>query len=483
MTEHRRPEPVLPRKMKPLATLPIFHNLDGKKVIIAGSGKGAFWKAELVAATGANIKFFIGDEIGSDYLAAFGTMPNVELVARNWEDKDFLGARLAIAESENEADAASFVEAAKKAGVLVNIIDKPEFCDFQFGAIINRSPLVISISTDGAAPALGQVLRGRLEAMLPAGLANWVKMAALWRPILKKRGLEFSQRRAFWHRFAQKALLEPENTPTQSDFDELLNQQKPINGKVVLVGAGPGDAELLTLKAVRALQNAEVILFDDLVSQDVLDFARREAQFIAVGKRGNRPSTRQSDICDLLVEHAKAGKNVVRIKGGDPLIFGRATEEIDACHNAGIEISIIPGISAAQGAAAALGISLTDRIFAQRVQFVTGSGKNGGLPPEIDWQAIASKDTTTIVYMPRRTIAEFVQNAMKAGLAEGTAAAIIIDASRETQKIYFSKLDQVVQQFARIECEGPELLMIGGVLANVKRKSDAQSKDLYEQAV
>ena len=466
MNEPRKPMPVSPRKMKPLATLPIFHNLENKLVIIAGSGKGAFWKAELVAATGAFVKYYIGEVIEAEQRAAFSDMANIELFERNWRSGDLVGARLAIAESQSEADAKEFVKAAKEAGVLVNIIDKPEFCDFQFGAIINRSPLVISVSTNGAAPALGQVLRGRLEAMLPAGLANWVKTAANWRPLIKEKEPEFNQRRAFWHRFAQKALLEPTKIPNQRDLDELLSSKKTMAGEVVLVGAGPGDAELLTLKAVRALQNAEVILFDDLVSQDVLDFARREAQFIAVGKRGSRPSTRQSDICSLLVEHAKAGKNVVRIKGGDPLVFGRATEEIMACHNAGIPISIVPGISAAQSAAAAIGVSLTDRLFAQRVQFVTGAGKNGGLPPEIDWAAIASKNTTSFIYMPRATIGEFVENAKAAGLNGETPAAIIIDASRESQKIIYSRVEGLAQAFAGLQCDGPELVMIGNVLEN-----------------
>jgi uroporphyrin-III C-methyltransferase/precorrin-2 dehydrogenase/sirohydrochlorin ferrochelatase len=468
MTIGRAPETIYARKMKPLATLPLFHKLMGRLVIVAGSGQSAIWKAELVAATGAKVRFFLGCEISEEHSKTFQHTSNVELFSRAWSATDFVGASLAIAQSESIQDAESFVEAAKAIGIPVNIIDKPDYCDFQFGAIVNRSPLVISVSTDGAAPALGQVLRGRFEAMLPAGIAHWATKAAQWRPTIKAREPEFRERRAFWHRFAQKALANPTKEPNEKDFEELLNSPKTIGGQVVLLGAGPGDAELLTLKAVRALQNADVILFDDLVTQEVLDFARREAQFIAVGKRGKRPSTNQNEICQLLIEHASAGKNVIRIKGGDPLVFGRATEEIMACREADIPITIIPGISAAQSAAAALGVSLTDRVFAQRVQFVTGAGKNGGLPPEIDWAAVASRDTTTFIYMPRGTIDDFVRNAKAAGLPSKTPSAIIIDATRGTQKIYLTCLEGLPAKFAEIEPDGPELVMIGHVLENAK---------------
>lgn len=468
MTNKRAPEHIAPAKMHKLATLPLFHNLMGKKVIVAGHGNGAIWKAELVAATGANVVLFLGSEITPEHERVFANLKNVTLLSRAWNEADLVSAHLAIAESIDLTDANAFVAASKAAGALVNIIDKPSLCDFQFGAIVNRSPLVIGISTNGAAPALGQTLRGRFEAMFPTGIAKWAQMAAQWRPIIKQKELEFGERRAFWHRFAQKALLEPTREPDEDDLAELLKPTPRLQGKVALVGAGPGDAELLTLKAVRALQNAEVILFDDLVTQDVLDFARREAQFIAVGKRGKRPSTAQEDICETLIMHARDGKYVVRIKGGDPLIFGRATEEIAACRAANIPITIIPGISAAQSAAAALGISLTDRVHAQRVQFVTGAGKKGGLPPQIDWKAIASDDTTTFVYMPRATITDFVKNAKMAGLSPQTPAAIIIDATRPEQKIHITNLDGLEREFSKFEADGPEIVMIGNVINNAQ---------------
>ncbi len=256
--------------------------------------------------------------------------------------------------------AAAFAAAARAVGVPVNVIDKPAFCDFAFGAIVNRSPLVIGISTDGAAPVFAQAIRAKLEALLPKGFADWAAAAARWRTAVKASGLSFSGRRKFWQLFTAHAVTNPESEPSQSDFERFVAEVKGLgaaveNGSVTLVGAGPGDPELLTLRAVRALQSADVILFDDLVSRDVLDFARREARKMLVGKTGFGPSCKQDDINALMVSLAKQGKRVVRLKGGDPLIFGRAGEEIAACKAANIAVEVVPGITAAQGAASRLG--------------------------------------------------------------------------------------------------------------------------------
>ena len=262
----------------------------------------------------------------------------------------------------------------------VNVIDKPAFCDFSFGAIVNRSPLVIGISTDGAAPVFAQAIRAKLEALLPKGFADWAAAAARWRGALKLAGLSFAARRKFWQLFTAHAVANPDRAPAQADFDSFVAEVKGLgaaveSGSVTLVGAGPGDPELLTLRAVRALQSADVILFDDLVSREVMDFARREARKMLVGKTGFGPSCTQEDINALMVSLAKQGKRVVRLKGGDPLIFGRAAEEIAACEAANIAVDVVPGITSVQGAAARLGIALTDRKKARRLQYVTGHAK------------------------------------------------------------------------------------------------------------
>jgi uroporphyrin-III C-methyltransferase/precorrin-2 dehydrogenase/sirohydrochlorin ferrochelatase len=234
-----------------------------------------------------------------------------------------------------------------------------------------------------------------------------------------------------------------------------------------LVGAGPGDPELLTLRAVRALQSADVILFDDLVSRGVLDFARREARKLLVGKTGFGPSCKQEDINALMVSLAKQGKRVVRLKGGDPLIFGRAGEELDACAANGIKAEIVPGISAAQGAAASLGLSLTDRKHSRRLQYITGHAQNGRLPSDIDWRALADPVTTTAIYMPVRTLETLVATALDNGLDPATPAAAIARATRPDQQVVHSAIAELPARLAEARLPGPVLVMLGATVGAV----------------
>jgi uroporphyrin-III C-methyltransferase/precorrin-2 dehydrogenase/sirohydrochlorin ferrochelatase len=234
-------------------------------------------------------------------------------------------------------------------------------------------------------------------------------------------------------------------------------------GSVVLVGAGPGDPELLTLKAVRALQNATVILYDDLVGPEILELARREARRVAVGKKGFGPSCSQAEICAMVVELAQAGETVVRLKGGDPLIFGRATEEIDACKAAGIAVTIVPGISAAQGAAAALGFSLTERKQARRIQFVTGHAADGRLPTDIDWTAMASDSVTTVLYMPRKTLAQFALKALAHGIDPSTPTVAIASATLPGQQVVGSTISAIAADAAELPAGAPVTVIIGWV--------------------
>ena len=238
------------------------------------------------------------------------------------------------------------------------------------------------------------------------------------------------------------------------------------NGSVTLVGAGPGDAELLTLRAVRALQSADVILFDDLVSRDVLDFARREARKMLVGKTGFGPSCKQEDINALMVSLARQGKRVVRLKGGDPLIFGRAAEEIAACEAASIAVDVVPGITAAQGAAAKLGLPLTDRKHARRLQYVTGHAHDGALPADLDWQSLADPATTTAIYMPIRTLAALVEKATAEGLDPRTPALAIARATRPDQAVVSAPIGELPARLAQADLPGPVLVMLGRVFGD-----------------
>lgn len=432
MNEHAR--------IAPLPNLPLFHKLEGRKAVVVGSSEGAAWKADLLEAAGAKV-----------------------LRLNYWTSEDLTDAAIAIADLTDRSEAVRFVEAAHEAGAVVNVIDQTDLCDVTFGTIVNRSPVVVAISTDGAAPMLGQSIRGRIESVLPLGLSAWAKAAKDWRPRLKQRIASFGDRRAFWQRFAGAAWDDPDREPTDVDFNALVIAQPKKKGRVTLVGAGPGDPELLTLKAVRALQSATFILYDHLVVADVLELARREAKRVPVGKSGHGRSCKQSDINAQMVELALAGENVVRLKGGDPMIFGRATEEIDACRAAGIDISVIPGISAAQGAAASLLTSLTERKHARRVQFVTGHGADGKLPADIDWISVADRKVTTVLYMPRKTLGEFVRKALAKGLDPATPAIAIASSTLPDEAHVAGTVTEIDELAADLPVGAPVAIIIGWV--------------------
>jgi uroporphyrin-III C-methyltransferase/precorrin-2 dehydrogenase/sirohydrochlorin ferrochelatase len=465
----RIPTEARPARMDSLARLPVFFALAGKRALVAGNTAGAAWKMELLSAAGAQVDIF-APAPGEDMLASL--TETMTLHRRRWTAQDFAGAAIAVGAFDDDTDAAAFAAAARVAGVPVNVIDRPAFCDFSFGAIVNRSPLVIGVSTDGAAPVFAQAVRAKLEAMLPKGFAAWAKAASVWRAAVQASGLSFAGRRSFWQRFTAQAMQAPHRAPAQADFDRFIADVTALgpaadHGSVTLVGAGPGDAELLTLRAVRALQSADVILFDDLVSAEVLDFARREARKMLVGKTGFGPSCKQEDINALMVSFAKQGKRVVRLKGGDPLIFARAGEELAACRDAGIAVEVVPGITAAQGAAARLALPLTGRGHARRLQYITAHARNGKLPDDIDWRALADAATTTAIYMPARTLAALVEKATAAGLDPQTPALAVARATRADQQTVAAPISELPSRLAQANLPGPLLVILGQVTGQV----------------
>ena len=481
MNEHRTPSEAKPARMGALARLPVFLSLGGKRAVLAGGNSAAAWKAELLSASGATVDVFAEESCEElVQLAAEPPLGAIRINARRWAPEDLTGAAVAVGAFEDDEGAAAFAAAARAAGVPVNVIDKPAFCDFSFGAIVNRSPLVIGISTDGAAPVFAQAIRAKLEALLPKGFAGWAAAAARWRGALKLTGLSFAARRRFWQIFTAHAVADPDRAPVQADFDSFVAEVKGLgaaveSGSVTLVGAGPGDPELLTLRAVRALQSADVILFDDLVSREVMDFARREARKMLVGKTGFGPSCTQEDINSLMVSLAKQGKRVVRLKGGDPLIFGRAAEEIAACEAANIAVDVVPGITSVQGAASRLGIALTDRKKARRLQYVTGHAKRGGLPADLDWKSLADPSTTTAVFMPTRTLTALADKAIAEGLDPRTPALAISRATRPDQAVVTATIAELPEQLAHAGLPGPVLVMIGNTVSSASGAASRRS--------
>ncbi|WEX89848.1 SAM-dependent methyltransferase [Sinorhizobium garamanticum] len=344
-----------PQRVAPLATLPLFWTLKNKRVVVAGGSDAAAWKAELLAACGAEVHLHAPRAELSDVFLGLmqrgAAHEDGRLVHHDefWHPGIFSGAAIAIADCGDDAEAEAFFNAARAAGVPVNVIDKPAFCQFQFGSIVNRSPVVVSISTDGAAPILAQAIRRRIEALLPPAIKGWATIARAVRERVNARLNPGAARRSFWERFVDRAFLEtPEEGVVTRLMDELdcVSATRSAIGRVTIVGAGPGDAELLTLKAVRALQAADVILFDEPISNDVLELSRREAKRQFVRRPDSRVSDDLGDIHDAMVELVLSGKRVVRLKSGDPTASLGLRKEIRLLESEGIPVEIVPGVRA-----------------------------------------------------------------------------------------------------------------------------------------
>jgi uroporphyrin-III C-methyltransferase / precorrin-2 dehydrogenase / sirohydrochlorin ferrochelatase len=467
----RAPSLKRPRRMERLATLPLFFMLGGRRAVVVGGNEAAAWKAELLSAAGATVEVRDPDPCAEmEELAADPPGGAVILDRQAWTPECLAGASLVIGATENDAEAARIFEAARACGVPVNVIDRPPYCTFQFGAIVNRSPLVVGISTEGAAPIFAQAIRSRIEALLPVGFKRWAAAAKRWRTDVKMLELGLPERRRFWESFTARAFAQPDRRPVAEDRKALLAeagkeiQDRPNIGHVTLVGAGPGNPELLTLRAVRALRSADVILFDDLVAPEILDFARREAKRMLVGKTGYGPSCKQDDINALMVGLAKSGKRVVRLKAGDPMIFGRAGEEIAALERAKTPVEVVPGITAAQGAAATLQVSLTQRMSARRVQYVTGHAHSGRLPHDLDLAALCDPSATTAVYMPLGTLRDLATRLLAAGIEADRPVTAVFNATRADQHIVAATMETIADRIDAEDIAGPCVVLIGEVL-------------------
>jgi uroporphyrin-III C-methyltransferase / precorrin-2 dehydrogenase / sirohydrochlorin ferrochelatase len=428
-------------RMGRLAKLPIFLGLQDKRAVLVGGAAAACWKAELLEAAGAIVHVYsleLSPEL-ADRLS-----PRIIHHARPWAMDVFDGAAIALADIDDEYEAHAFYCAGRAAGVPVNVIDKPAFCQFQFGSIVNRSPVIVGISTDGAAPIIGQAIRQRIETLLPPALAQWGQLARDLRETVMSRLAKGPARRAFWEAFAARSFGPAPTPETQADLTALIDDfdrgQAQRKGRVTLVGAGTGDAGLLTLNAVRALQSADIILHDDLISGEILELARREATRMLVGKRGQRESWTQAEINALLVKLAGQGGHIVRLKSGDPMIFGRATEEIEVLKAAGIAVEVVSGVTSALAMAARLGVSLTDRDLATSVRFMTGHGQDGELPDDLDWKGLACPNTTLIVYMGARTAPKLATTLMTNGLGASTPVVAIAGISRANETAWTGTL-------------------------------------------
>ncbi len=445
---------------------PAFFDLASRRVVVAGAGETASRKARLLLDAGAAVEFVARafDEAFADEWRGKATLirsvPGAAL---------FRNAALAFIAVEDEAEAGAWLAAARAAGVAVNVVDRPSLSDFATPAIVDRGDVVVAISTGGAAPVLGRRLREKIEALLPQRLAALAAFAGAFRQAVAAK-IPNAGRRAFWERFfdgpVAAQVLNGDDAGARAEMAAAINrpQAEKQPGAVHLVGAGPGDPELLTLKALRLIQDADVILYDRLVGEGVLNLARRDALRLYVGKAKAAHAVPQEEIEDRLIAFAREGKIVVRLKGGDPFIFGRGGEELEAVKAAGIPVFVTPGITAALGCAAAAGLPLTHRDAAQALTFVTGHAK-GDADPDLDWSALARLGHTLVVYMGVGKAGAIAQRLIENGRATSTPVAVIENGTRPDQKILKGTLSDLPRLVRDGAIEGPAILVIGEVAA------------------
>lgn len=439
---------------------PIFLDLAGARVIVAGGGEAALAKLRILMKTVARLEVFAAEP--EPALVALSREGRLVLNRRPLDAGDVQGAMLVYGASEDAAEDARVAAIARAEGALVNIVDNLQDSDYLTPAIVDRDPVIVAIGTEGAAPVLARSIKTDLEARLPVTLGLLARIGKTFRAAADALPMG-RRRRDFWAEYydttgprtAEKG--EAALTPALQALLARHLAKAPGAGRVDLVGAGPGDPELLTLKARRLLDRADVVVHDRLVPGVILELARREALLIAVGKEGFGPSTPQSEINRLIVEHATAGAHVVRLKGGDPSVFGRLDEETGALDAAGIDWAVVPGITAASAAAAALGQSLTRRGRNASARLVTGHDMQGYA--EQDWQALARPGAVAAVYMGKRA-ARFIQGRMLMhGAAPQTPVSVIENASRPDQRILRATLSSLPQVVA--ELAGPAVLLLG----------------------
>ncbi len=435
--------------------LPLFRDIDGRDCLVVGGGTVAFRKVRLLLRAGGRV-VVIAPSV-SDKLLPFGETNNIELIFRPFEADDVAGRVLVIAATGDRAVNAAVSAAARKIGVPVNVVDDATLSDVVMPAIIDRNPLIVAISSGGAAPVLARNIRAAIEAMLPANLGRLAETAQSLRAQVRQRLTDPVKRLRFWEHY----FLGWRSGAAGIAIEEF---GRPANdGQVAIVGAGPGDPDLLTLKALQRLQDADVIIHDRLVGPGILDYARRDADLINVGKTPGRHGHSQDEINALLAHHAGQGKRVVRLKGGDPFIFGRGGEEQAYLKARGFRVEIVPGITAALGCASAGGIPLTHRGTAQAVTLLTGTA--GGNLPDLDWTAIAATKATLAVYMGVGTAGALRDNLIAAGADPATPVAIIENGTLESERITTGQLHELAALVESNAVRAPALLIIGEVVA------------------
>lgn len=445
---------------------PISLKLQQQPCLIVGGGHIAYRKAVLLVKAGAVIDI-ISPEIDANLLEVIQQCGGQYIQAPYSASLSLRYYRLVIAATDDQAVNQAVFEACEADNILVNSVDDPPHCRFMVPAIIDRSPLVVSIATNGASPVLSRQIRTQLEASIPHGMGKLAEFSGKWRSTVKAKIVNPDERRIFWEELYASPLKEQVFNNNLAEADRLIAQaltqwEKP-KGEVYLVGAGPGDPELLTLKALRLMQQADVVIYDRLVSAPIMELCRRDAEKIYVGKARSNHSVPQDGINALLVKYASEGKRVCRLKGGDPFIFGRGGEEIQELFAAGVAFQVVPGITAASGCSAYAGIPLTHRDYAQSVRFLTGHLKEGS--PELPWSELVYQNQTLVLYMGLVGLEKICEKLIAHGQRPDMPVALISKGTTPEQKVVVGTLADIATKVSEHQIQAPTLTIIGDVVS------------------
>jgi uroporphyrin-III C-methyltransferase/precorrin-2 dehydrogenase/sirohydrochlorin ferrochelatase len=447
--------------------LPVFLNLKGRSCAVIGGGEVASRKVSLLLNAGAQVTVH-APELG-ETVRRWVSEGKVRHNPRAFRAEALDGCALAIAATDDRAVNRQVSEAAKARGIPVNVVDQPDLCSFIMPSIIDRSPVIVAVSTGGASPVLARLIRARLETIIPAGYGRLAQLVSAFRDKVKERFKYPARRRQFWEDVLQGPIAElvysgqdvAAHKALQERIDAIDGNKSPV-GVVYLIGGGPGDPDLLTFRALRLMQEADVVVYDRLVSPAVLELVRRDAERIYAGKERDHHAIPQEDINHLLVRLAKEGKRVVRLKGGDPFIFGRGGEEIDTLAAEGVPFQVVPGITAAAGCAAYSGIPLTHRDYAHAVVFVTGHLQDGTV--NLNWPALAQPDQTVVFYMGLHGVGIICRELIRHGLAPSTSAALVQQGTTRNQRVLTGDLESLPAIVEQAQVKAPTLIIVGDVV-------------------
>ncbi len=446
--------------------LPIFLDIKQQPCLVVGGGPIALRKLENLRRAGARVHL-VAPALTDD-LAARLDDSAIVWHQRRFEDADLDGVRLAIAATDDRDVNQRIAQLAKAAGIPVNVADQPEDCTFLMPSIIDRSPVVVAVSTGSASPVLARMIRARLESLVPAGYGRLAELCARYRDRVKERFDIQRDRRRFWDRVLQGGVAERVFSGHLEEADAAMERELAAGadpstmGEVYLVGAGPGDPDLLTFRALRLMQQADVVVYDRLVAKPIIDMVRRDADHIYVGKQRNQHTMRQEEINALLAGLAKEGHRVLRLKGGDPFIFGRGGEEIDTLAAEGVPFQVVPGITAASGCACYGGIPLTHRDYAQSVSFVTGHLKDGTM--NLNWPQLAQPNQTVVFYMGLVGLPIIIANLIEHGAPPERPIALVQQGTTHMQKVYAGTLSNILGQVQADPPKPPTLIIVGEVV-------------------